>query len=248
MTRNHGARKVPFAFRAAGHLALAVACCAAGVLATCGSAAASADQQLARGVTRVATVQHTVAGYASPGRHRIATVPATWYGYPSVLPMIELRPGWVRVRLAQRPNGSTAWIPATDVTLGTVQYSIVIDLKTTHLYLYDEGHRILSAPAGVGTPDDPTSLGQFFVAFFEPPPVANVGYGPFVIVTSAHSNAIKDWNGSGDAVMGIHGPLGMDRQIGTKGARISHGCIRLHLSALHVLRVVPPGTPIDIIE
>ncbi len=70
------------------------------------------------------------------------------------------------------------------------------------------------------------------MAFDEPPPEPNPGYGPFIIVTSDHSQAISDWEGSGDAVIGIHGPLGEDSEIGTTGARISHGCIRLHDQAL----------------
>jgi lipoprotein-anchoring transpeptidase ErfK/SrfK len=106
---------------------------------------------------------------------------------------------------------------------------------------------VFSARAGVGSPGDPTPAGQYFVAFDEPPPQPGVGYGPFVMVTSAHSPAISDWEGSGDAVIGIHGPLGMDAAIGTTGARISHGCIRLHEQALDKLSAVPPGTPIDIV-
>ena len=53
--------------------------------------------------------------------------------------------------------------------------------------------------------------------------------------------------GLGDAVIGIHGPLGDDSEIGTTGARVSHGCIRLHDSDLVRLRQVPPGTPINIV-
>ena len=34
---------------------------------------------------------------------------------------------------------------------------------------------------------------------------------------------------------------------GTSGARISHGCIRLHDQALERLAEVPPGTPIDVV-
>jgi lipoprotein-anchoring transpeptidase ErfK/SrfK len=133
------------------------------------------------------------------------------------------------------------------VTLGSTPYRIVVDLTTTHLSLYDRDRLVFSAPAGVGVPGDPTPTGEFFVAFDEQPPEAGVGYGPFVMVTSAYSPTIADWEGSGDAVIGIHGPLGMDSEIGTTGAPISHGCIRLHDQALERLSMVPPGTPIDIV-
>jgi len=197
--------------------------------------------------TTLATMLVTAPRFATPGGKRTGVVATSWYDRVSVLPMIATRPGWVEVRLPQRPNGSTAWVPAGDVTLGSTPYLIVIDLRTLHLSLYDRGRRVFSAPAGVGTLDDPTPAGDYFVAFDEPPPETGVGYGPFVLVTSAHSPAISDWEGSGDAVIGIHGPLGMDAAIGTKGARISHGCVRLHLSALEKLSQVPPGTPIDVI-
>jgi len=199
------------------------------------------------GTTVLATVLESAPGYARPGGRVAGTVPASWYGRPSVLPVIGTWPGWVRVRLAQRPNGSTAWLPTADVTLASTPYRIVINLATTHLALYDNGRLVFSAPAGVGTTDDPTPTGEYFVAFDEPPPQPGVGYGPFVLVTSAHSLAISDWEGSGDAVIGIHGPLGMDAEIGTTGARISHGCVRLHGQALDRLAGVPPGTPIDVI-
>ena len=123
----------------------------------------------------------------------------------------------------------------------------MVDPATTRLALYEHGRLVFSAPAGVGTEDDPTPTGEFFVAFDEAPPQPNPGYGPFIIVTSDHSQAISDWEGSGDAVIGIHGPLGEDTEIGTTGARISHGCIRLHDQALDELVAVPAGTPIDIV-
>jgi lipoprotein-anchoring transpeptidase ErfK/SrfK len=201
----------------------------------------------ATGITTVATLRSAAPRYATPGGRQAGVVPANWYERASALPVMATRPGWVEVRLAQRPNGSTAWVPAGDVTLGSTPYRIVIDLATTHLSLYDRDRLVFSAPAGVGSPGDPTPAGEFFVAFDELPPQAGVGYGAFVMVTSAHSPAISDWAGSGDAVIGIHGPLGMDAAIGTTGARISHGCIRLHEQALDKLSAVPPGTPIDIV-
>jgi lipoprotein-anchoring transpeptidase ErfK/SrfK len=68
------------------------------------------------------------------------------------------------------------------------------------------------------------------------------------MVTSAHSDAITDWDGSGDAMIAIHGPIGAEAQIGTTGAAISHGCIRLQLADQAALRVVPVGSPISIVE
>jgi lipoprotein-anchoring transpeptidase ErfK/SrfK len=200
------------------------------------------------GGTVLATIIESAPRYASPGQRVAGTIPASWYGRPSVLPVIAARPGWVRVRLAQRPNGSSAWLPAGDVRLSSTPYRIVVSLRTIRLALYDHGRLVFSAPAGVGAPDDPTPAGDYFVAFDEQPPQPNPGYGPFIIVTSAHSQSISDWEGSGDAVIGIHGPLGEDSEIGTTGARISHGCIRLHEQALELLDTVPPGTPIDIVS
>jgi lipoprotein-anchoring transpeptidase ErfK/SrfK len=197
--------------------------------------------------TELATVLETAPRYAAPGRLGAGAVPARWYQRPSVLPVVAAQPGWFEVRLAQRPDESTAWLPASDVTLSTTPYEIVVDLATTKLSLFDDGRLVFSAPAGVGSADDPTPTGQYFVAFDEPPPQPNPGYGPFIIVTSDHSQSISDWEGSGDAVIGIHGPLGEDSEIGTSGAKISHGCIRLHDQTLEELAEVPAGTPIDVI-
>ena len=197
--------------------------------------------------TLLATLSGAVPRFASPGRIAAGRVPGSWYGARSVLPVVATRPGWVRVRLAQRPNGSTAWLPARDVKLSSTPYRIVVNLATTRLALYRAGRKVFVTAAGVGAKSDPTPTGQYFVAFLEEPPKSAPGYGAFIMVTSAHSDSIGDWEGSGDAVIGIHGPLGGDQAIGTTGARISHGCIRLHEAALLRLREVPPGTPIDIV-
>jgi lipoprotein-anchoring transpeptidase ErfK/SrfK len=173
-------------------------------------------------------------------------VPGQWLKAASVLPVIARQPGWVEVRLAQRPNGSVAWVPAGEVALATDSYHIVIDLTTRHLQLFKDGQEVASFPAGIGVPSDPTPTGRFFVALFAEAP--SPGYGPFVIVTSAHSNTISDWEESGDAITAIHGALGSDAAIGSTGAQVSHGCVRLHDADLFQLRDVPAGTPIDIVR
>ena len=198
--------------------------------------------------TELATLRESAIRYASPGLVSGGSVPALWYGRKSVLPVVATRPGWVEVRLAQRPNKSTAWVPATDVRLSSTPYRIVVNVTTMHLALYKYGRLVFTAAAGVGTTDDPTPTGHFFVAFDEPAPQPNPGYGSFIMVTSAHSPHISDWEHSGDAIIGIHGPLGDDSEIGTTGARVSHGCVRLHDQALERLSGVPAGTPLDVVS
>jgi len=199
--------------------------------------------------TLVATTDGAIPGYASPDSPTPSmTVPGSWYGYPSKLPVITSEPGWLYVRLAQRPNGSTIWVRQSDVTLSSTPYAIVVNLTTMHLLVYEDGSQLFDFPAGIGAPDDPTPPGQYFVPMQYPSP--GPGYGPFVLVTSDHSDTITDWENSGDAVIGIHGPITSydDSLIGTTGAAISHGCIRLHDADLAQLSFIPPGTPIDIVS
>lgn len=206
------------------------------------------DVGLVPASTTVATTDGAIPGYAAPGQPSDMTVPGNWYGYPSALPVVAVQPGWFEVRLAQRPNGSTTWVQASDVTLGTTPYAIVVDLTTEHLTVYENGTQLFDFPAGVGAPDDPTPTGNYFLAFQEPPP--DPSYGAFILVTSDHSDSIADWDGSGDAIIGIHGPItsGDDALIGTTGAAISHGCIRLHDADLSQLANIPAGTPINVVN
>jgi lipoprotein-anchoring transpeptidase ErfK/SrfK len=138
-----------------------------------------------------------------------------------------------------------AWVRTADVTLAADPYYIVVDLRAKRVQLYKVGKLAASFPAGIGVAAAPTPTGRFFVALFARAPTP--GYGPFVIVTSAHSNVISDWEESGDAITAIHGPLGSDAAIGSTGAAVSQGCIRLHNADLAKLRPVPAGTPVDIV-
>jgi lipoprotein-anchoring transpeptidase ErfK/SrfK len=234
-------------------LAIALASCGSGPRAAQTSghskgppAGTEVAPRVPAGSTLLATFPLSGQGYVTPGGKKGEVIPPTWHGAPSILPVIATRPGWIDVRLAQRPNESTAWAPIADATLTSTPYKILVDLATRHVSLFKNNRIVFGAPAGVGTAADPTPAGHFFVAFFATPPSS--GYGPFVMVSSAHSNTISDWESSGDALMAIHGPLGADTEIGTTGANVSHGCVRLHIADLVHFRVVPAGSPIVVIE
>ena len=197
--------------------------------------------------TIVAHLSTDTPGSAIPGGPAVGMVPGSWYGYPSVLPLIGRAAGWLEVREPQRPNGSTAWIPASAATLSSTPWSLLVNLCTSRLLVFDAGRKVFDFPAGIGAPDEPKVTGDYFVTMITPPP--DPGYGPFVLATSAHSDAITDWEGTGDALIAVHGPITAydDARIGTTGAAISHGCIRLHDADLAQLSAVLPGSPLRII-
>jgi lipoprotein-anchoring transpeptidase ErfK/SrfK len=195
--------------------------------------------------TFVAAPKGKIPTFTSPGSAPSGSF-STWYGYSLSLPVISAVDGWVEVRMPQRPNGSTAWLRYGDVTLSSTPYRIIVSVGRERLTVYKSGYPVLEFPIGVGVPATPTVTGNYFITVRAPAP--NAGYGPFVLSTSAHSDAIQSWEGMGDAIIAIHGPITSyaDQRIGTTGVQISNGCIRLHDADLVQLSVIPLGTPVDI--
>ncbi len=196
----------------------------------------------------IATLTADIPRFPAPGAEPDGTVAATWHQRPSALAVINEQPGWLQVRLPQRPNGSTTWIRRDDVELSSTPSRIVVDVATMRLRLYNAGEKVLDAPAGIGTDEAPTTVGNFFVTFLQEPPDDGAAWGPFVMVISSHSETISDWEQSGDAIAAIHGPFDTGDAVGTTGAKVSHGCVRLHLEDLRALRDVPAGSPVDVID
>jgi lipoprotein-anchoring transpeptidase ErfK/SrfK len=172
------------------------------------------------------------------------TIPAAWYGYYSVLPVIATGNFRLEVRLPRRPNESTTWVKATSVQYSRTNYAILVDLSHRRLVKFYNGQETGSYPVGIGASDDPTPTGSYFVAFRSPPP--DPSYGPFVLATSDHSDTFQGFDGQNDAIIAIHGPIDAAGSIGSTGAAISHGCIRMLDPDLSQLGNIPTGTPVII--
>ena len=129
--------------------------------ASSASQAASTSQTIGSGAdipaeTLVATIRPAGApGSQTPGGPPTVQVPGQWWGAASVLPVIAQQPGWVEVRLAQRPNESVAWVPSADLSLASDPYYIVVDLDTTHLQLFKQGRQVGSFPRRYRRPVGP---------------------------------------------------------------------------------------------
>lgn len=169
-------------------------------------------------------------------------------GFPEVYLLLaehidnQLKP-WVRVRIPARPNGQTGWVRRS--ALGPFHVSgwrLVVDRRTKRLTAYDKGHRVLSAPVGIGKPTTPTPAGRFWIRERLPVPDRSSPYFPYALGTSDYSTLI-DWPGGG--VVGIHGDWNQPWLI---PGNPSHGCIRMHNPDIAWLAPrVPIGTPLRVL-
>ena len=165
--------------------------------------------------------------------------PATPLGSPLVLLVEQERSGWVRVALPTRPNGSSGWLPAEQVRLEPVDDRIEVDLDARTLHLVLDGVEVADTAVAVGTADNPTPTGAFYVTDRVEPTDPDGAYGSFALGLSAHSDTLSEFGG-GDGQIGIHGT----NDAGSIGRRASHGCIRVPDELADLLAAVPLGTPV----
>ncbi len=208
--------------------------------------AGMSGQIIPDGMSLAAKVTGEVEIYDSPSASGPSTtLPAeTILGTATVLGVAEGPiDGWVRVLLPVRPNNSTAWVKASDVTLFVVDGRLVIDLSDRTLAYYEKGVLLLESKVAIGSASNPTPEGQFFVTDNVTLANPNSPWGPYALGLSARSETITEYNG-GDGIIGIHGT----NRPGSIGKATSLGCVRLPndvITYLHTLIAV--GTPVDIV-
>ncbi|MGW4643879.1 L,D-transpeptidase [Sphaerisporangium sp. NPDC004334] len=179
--------------------------------------------------------------YAEPGGPAIAVLPTTQLDNPTWLPVVETRPGWMRVLLPSRPNGSTGWIHTGDgkTKESHSPYQVRIDLSDRRLAVFKDGQETGSWQVGIGTDKTPTPVGRtFLLAALSP---SGVSYSPVILPLGSHSEKLKTYDG-GPGTVGLHG--WPDKSV--FGQAVSHGCVRLPKPALDAVTHLPLGTMIII--
>lgn len=161
-------------------------------------------------------------------------------GAPLVFRVVDQQDDWVEVQLAQRPNGSTGWVPTSAVTLSEDPYAIVVTRAENTLDLYKDGKVVDSYPVATGTGGTPSPTGRFALTELLAP--TNGGYGPYAYGTTAFSDVLNSFGG-GPGQIGLHG-TDDSSSIGTAA---SHGCIRMHNDDITALAErLPLGTPFQV--
>jgi lipoprotein-anchoring transpeptidase ErfK/SrfK len=147
------------------------------------------------------------------------------------------------VYLPTRPNGSTGWVPRSELRLYRDPYRVKIDLHRHRLTAWRDGSVVVRAPVGVGRAVTPTPAGTYYIVSRIRPYDPRSVYGAFAFGLSAHSNVFTRFGFGGDGRIGLHGtndPSGV-------GHDVSHGCIRMTNGViLRLARLLPLGTPVTI--
>ncbi len=149
---------------------------------------------------------------------------------------------WVKVLIPVRPNGSQAWVRASDMTFRRLRVRVVVDLSDRRLYVYRKGRRIASFPVAVGAPSTPTPRGRFALAEEIQTGDPSGFLGPIVMPLTSFSNVLNEYAG-GNGRVAIHGTS----QPSLIGQRVSHGCIRMTNADIRRLsRWVRPGVSVTV--
>jgi lipoprotein-anchoring transpeptidase ErfK/SrfK len=154
------------------------------------------------------------------------------------------RPGWLNVLLPIRPNGASGWIKASDVTLGTSDYEIRVELGAHKLTLLKLGQPVLDSGVVIGADKTPTPPGRFFVT--DPLDLhsqPNAGYGVYALGISGYSDVLTSFKG-GPGQIAVHGTSNP----GQVGQNISNGCVRVPNDIIEQIAAQAPlGTPVTIV-
>jgi lipoprotein-anchoring transpeptidase ErfK/SrfK len=151
--------------------------------------------------------------------------------------------GWLRVLLPERPNGSTGWVRATDVSVTTTRYHITVGLAAHQITVFDGESVILQEPVAIGKPATPTPPGKYYIRVLLQSTSPSSVYGPFAYGLSAHSDVLTSFNG-GDGEVGIHG----NNDASVLGQSVSNGCVRMSNDGItRLTQLLPLGTPVEIV-
>ncbi len=101
---------------------------------------------------------------------------------------------------------------------------------------------MLETEVAVGSPQNPTPTGNYFVTDIVELADPTGPWGPFALGLSAFSDTITEFNG-GDGIIGIHGT----NRPASIGQPVSLGCVRVpNEVAARLADLVELGTPVEI--
>jgi lipoprotein-anchoring transpeptidase ErfK/SrfK len=237
-------------------LSVSIAALAAAALVACSGAPGPAKTAPSSGSVSTPHSWQTLDGYAATARGPVdvyavpdAATPTaqlgahTSFGSPTTMLVLAVKDEWLKVSLPARPNGANGYVKTDSVTLTRFAHRIDVDLEARRLRVGDaSGHTVIDTGVAIGSQQNPTPTGAFFVTDVIDTTNDGGAYGPFALGLSAHSNTLSEFAG-GDGAIGIHGT----NQPGSIGRAVSHGCVRVPNDVVtRLAHLVALGTPVTI--
>jgi hypothetical protein len=149
---------------------------------------------------------------------------------------------WYLVDLPIRPNGVRGWVQAAGLRPYVVHWRIRVELGRRRLTAYEDGRERLRLTVAVGRSGTPTPTGSFYVFERLYARDAHGPFGPGALGLSSFSPVLTGWTRGGPVA--IHGT----DDARTVGDAVSNGCVRVRNEQMQrLLRMVPAGTPVDIV-
>ncbi|HEY4278997.1 MAG TPA: L,D-transpeptidase [Conexibacter sp.] len=200
-------------------------------------------------VARIVAPSFARARLDTPHRGRPVGTATAWSQQSQILLVLDAatRNGvdWVKVLLAQRPDGSTGWIPRDNVTLGFTPYWIDVGLRSRTVTVFRNGRGTLRTRAVVGRPATPTPRGLAAIYERNRQPDPRAFLGPWALALTSLSNVLESYGG-GPGRVAIHGRAGASFADPIGSAR-SHGCIRIDNRPVTWMAThIPAGTPVEV--
>ena len=158
-----------------------------------------------------------------------------------VVLVLDSQDDWLLVDLPVRPNGTTAWVRRSDVTLSTHDARIVVDLSAMRLWAWEDGVLVAEGAIALGTDETPTPPGRYFLNEIQAQEDPDTLFGSWILGTSGFSEVLEEVDG-GDPVVAIHGT----NDPSVLGSQVSLGCIRVHEDVVERLALLPLGTPVEV--
>jgi lipoprotein-anchoring transpeptidase ErfK/SrfK len=193
------------------------------------------------------TVARAVGGWLDTYRSPVDTEvwwslsnPGPYEGDRVVL-VLDQQDDWLLVDIPVRPNGTTAWVHSSYVTLSTHDARILVDLSEMRLWAWEDGVLVAEGAIALGTDETPTPPGRYFLNEIQAQDDPDTLFGSWILGTSGFSEVLEEVEG-GDPAVAIHGT----NDPSVLGTRVSLGCIRVHEDVVARLALLPLGTPVEV--
>ncbi len=178
---------------------------------------------------------------APGGRRKVRVGPKTEFDSIRVVSIVKRRGEWLGVLVPELENGEVGWVHQDRVSdLGTVPWSMHVDLSRRVLVVRRDGKKIRSVRIGVGRADHPTPKGRFAVTDKLKVTQPGSPYGCCVLALTGHQTKLPPGWPGGDR-LAVHAT----RDLSGLGKPVSLGCMRTDpRDTRWMLKRIPLGTPV----